>query len=78
MALGANCSPAPISPNSGAFSTTWTRQLRRLNASAVVSPPMPPPTMRIERSAMVTFDCVWQGDKSREKRWPHRVALDRA
>src|SRR6185312_4214514 len=58
MALGASCSPAPSSPNSGDFSTTCTRRPRRASASAVARPPMPPPTIRVgSLSTIVTGRC---------------------
>src|SRR5215470_17831174 len=42
-----------MAPNSGACSKTHTRRPVRPKASAVVSPPSPPPTMMIGRSAPI-------------------------
>src|SRR5438270_4018235 len=45
QALGAIWMPAPISPNSGACSSTTLLNPLRASASAAASPPMPPPAM---------------------------------
>src|SRR5438477_904303 len=45
QALGAIWMPAPISPNSGACSSTTLLKPLRASASAAASPPMPPPAM---------------------------------
>src|SRR6266851_9607472 len=45
--LGPSWMPYPMAPNSGACSRMRTRRPARPKASAVVSPPRPPPTMTI-------------------------------
>src|SRR5437763_11243173 len=45
QAFGAIWMPAPISPNSGACSSTTLRKPLRASASAAARPPMPPPAM---------------------------------
>src|SRR5689334_20308869 len=47
--------PAPISPNSGAFSTTCTGRPVCAMARASVRPPMPPPTIRVGSLSMGAF-----------------------
>src|SRR5262249_3690655 len=74
-ALGPSWMPAPISPSWLAFSSTSEAMPFCASASAVASPPMPPPAMRIR--ARSTHDTVVVQLRDLVRRQAEDVGQDR-